>query len=356
MKKVFSIICVLLVSCLLFAGCGVAGSNTLVDIKFTQQIFYIDEDCPTKLNYNIYPSTASNFGQARISTSTQTFGELIDGVITADEKFGSVTVNVQAGGLTDSCFVVRKEYPTQIYLGHNNASAHSMVLCTGSTTSLKLDGKFEKEWVISDDGKSVELKSVNKTVRINQDIFNIKLVSSDPSVVQVVDSNNMQIRGVSSGTATITACLVDDAGREKTLLTSSTSQLTINVINSASKIMVHNGTKFETDNSFNDTSVAAGGEKNYYAFLQDENGEFITNDTALSLINIGIITEKGFDISTTLDEFLGVRCVKITLSNSTTSAISLTISDKLLLSADSILIGNGNGLNKIISLGPQIAT
>ena len=80
MKKFFSIVCVLLLSAVLFAGCGVAGSNTLVDIKFTQQVFYVDEDCPTKLTYNIYPSTASNFGQARISTSTQTFGELIDGV------------------------------------------------------------------------------------------------------------------------------------------------------------------------------------------------------------------------------------------------------------------------------------
>lgn len=352
MKKFFSIICVLLLSAVLFAGCGVAGSNTLVAIKFTQQVFYVDEDCPTKLTYNVYPSTASNFGQARISTSTQTFGELINGVITADEKFGSVTVNVQAGGLTDSCFVVRKEYPTQIYLGHNNANNGNMVLCTGGTTSLKLDGKFENEWVVAEDGKSIELQNVNKTEKINQEIFNVKLTSSDPSVVQVVDSSKMQIRGVGSGTATITACLVDDGGNEKHLITSSTSALTINVFNSASTILVHNGIKFEENNKFASTTIAANSHEDFYAFLQDANGEFITNDAALKLLNVSILTAKTLSVSTQCDTMLGVRCLKITLTNtSTTDSLTTNISDKLVFSADSILASTSTGLNKIVALG-----
>ena len=361
MKKFFSIICILLVSCFLFAGCGVSGSNTLESVKFTRHVFYVDEGCPTSISYNVYPSTANNFGQASISTSTQVIGTLVDGVLTADSKFKDAVFTVNAGGKTDSCYVVKKRYPDLINLSHANATGGTLVICNNGTTALKLDGRFSKKWVIDEEQGTISLKDIEnvseQTSRIDQNIFNIKLVSSDPSVVEVVDSSKLQIKGISSGEATITAYLVDDSGREKNSPAGALlhSELNVEVIEQANEIMVckQDSTFVEGGLSGGSNTITKTNPLLIYEFLNDKNENFITNELALGLLEVNILTSKDFVVETSITTKLGMKCVLISVGikgDSAETEIAANYLDKLLISCSNVLCGNGVGLNRIIAL------
>ncbi|MBQ7579663.1 MAG: hypothetical protein IJT25_03945 [Clostridia bacterium] len=357
MKKFFSIICVLIISCVLFVGCGVSGSNALVSIKFTQPVFYVDENCPTELSYNIYPSTASNFGKATISTSSQVFGKLVDGVITTDNKFTDpITATIQAGAFTDSCFVVNKSlaYPTSITLEHPNLDSNTIALSAGSSTTLQLNGNFSKEWKISEDGKSVSLANVDssKKVAVNQEIFNIKLISSDPSIVEIVDSQKLQVRGVSSGVATITAYLVDDCGNEKNPAYLK-STINVEVFNLANQLDVY------FNNSAIENSIPSSASRTlntndafvFNVYVKDAENQYITSDRALKLVNCLVLGNEGLTVLKSLETKLDIRCVKIEIKNTSSSSITTTISDKLLISCDGVLSRDTLSVNRIIALG-----
>ena len=254
-----------------------------------------------------------------------------------------------------SCFVVKKKYPKEIYLGHANSTSGELLICKDGTTSLKLDGKFEQQWVINETSSAVELKDITdeseQKMRIDQTIFNVLLVSSDPSIVEVVNSSKLQIKGKSTGTATITAYLVDDSGNVKSPA-SINSQISVSVIEPAQEIMVCNSSFNFIENALNgNQTIGNNGSIVLYAFLKDKNDNFIINGMALNLLDVKLLTDKGLIVSTSLETQLGISCVKITIANQTGHSVSTEIVDKLLISCGNVLCGDGVGLNKIISLG-----
>jgi len=47
-KKLYCLLIACIFSVFLFAGCGYSGGETIAGIAFTSNVFYVDEQVPTK--------------------------------------------------------------------------------------------------------------------------------------------------------------------------------------------------------------------------------------------------------------------------------------------------------------------
>ena len=80
MKKLFSVIFGIFVIGFMLCGCSVSGSSSIVAIKFSKPVFYVDLNCATKLDYKVYPSTSKNY-RVGYTTSQEGGFSLENGVV-----------------------------------------------------------------------------------------------------------------------------------------------------------------------------------------------------------------------------------------------------------------------------------
>ena len=212
MKKLYSLIIACLFSVFLFAGCGYTGSDTITGIAFTSNVFYVDEDVPTKLGVKVFPSSASA-SDLRFNSSVSDFDlryvnfDREEGIISINNSAVSeVKVTVLYGSFEDECMVYLKSYPNSV-----NFSQSSINLYAGGMTQLSYFGLFDSG-----------LKAIDTS------FYNTKLISSDPSVISVEDSNNLIIKSTGrSGSATLTATMVKSNG----VSTGLSASIKVNVVN-----------------------------------------------------------------------------------------------------------------------------
>ncbi|MBQ7452731.1 MAG: hypothetical protein IJS68_00495 [Clostridia bacterium] len=296
MKKLISCLCIMFVCVFAMVGCGVAGSDTLVSIEFSKPVFYVDENCPTKLEYKVYPSTAKNYDVV-YTTSSQTIGELTGGIITVDEIFSSVKINIQSGNKTDSCYVLRKIYPSvetgslnkPLSIAHPSLDNGEMVLTKDAETSLGIYATFSQEWQYDAVNETYNLASISETTKLlDYSIYKIRVTSSDPSVVYVPDASRPGICGVGRGSAEVTVELVNDNGVAQNI----SASITVEVVNPVDEIRFYDVSEGAFISPTTNRITNKTGTKTYYVFLFDKDGVAIDSVGALKGVGISIISEE----------------------------------------------------------------
>ena len=316
MKKFFGVLCLCFCCVLMLSGCGVAGGSSIVAIRFERQIYYVDENCDTKIDYKVYPSTADNFATTFQSSSEDYFTLNGEGIINVENFFSSVKLTVQAGNKTDECYVVKKIYPSSVYLTHpcldNNApsSTDSLVLTKGASTVVTMFGEFGARFN-QETGKTEVISNADERLQIvDENIFKFEIISSDPSIVNVPDPSKLQISsGSRAGDCVVTVFLVDDNGQRKQGASGDIcASINVSVIEPVAKMRIFyktQGTSLEElviDDETPYFSLKLASNMNggnavrveFYIMLVDENGGVIENESALNSIVATVFPDNDY--------------------------------------------------------------
>lgn len=218
MKKL-SLFIVLCMSFFTFAGCGVKGGSLPMGIEFVRDVFYVDYNVETHLDYKIYPSTAENvyvnYEIKNDSSLTGYFDFSKDGsILIYNQRFTSIGVKVKLNDHSDECEVKLKEYPSSIQFKNDTENINA-----GCVMPLDLEGLFDGEV---------------KSCKDRQ--YNFKLSSSNPSVVQVISEDNLTVKSTGRrGKVTIDVQICDSANQEKSGLKASVE---LNVVDDISEAFI----------------------------------------------------------------------------------------------------------------------
>ena len=216
MKKILSLLSVCIVSLLLFTGCGIEGGTQPSGIEFVRDVFYVDYNVSTFLDYKVYPSTADNeyvsFELEADYTLEDSFEFRNGSIKVTDSNFTSIIVKAKLNSLEDSCEVKLKEYPTSVDLGDAEGTINA-----GLVKYLDFKGQFESGIRSCEAGE-----------------FNYKITSNNPSVIEVVDESKLSIRSTGrSGEATISVKIYNSVGQEMIGLGDSVKLTVVDAIESS---------------------------------------------------------------------------------------------------------------------------
>ena len=175
MKKIFTFLYILLASIFVmpvFVACNGEGATETLSVRFASSVYYVEYNVPTKIDYQIYPSTATNNrvvftfampdGDCEFDDNKQLF--TLKSREYTDDIEATITVN---NAFTDTCIIRQKVYPEHIEFDTNSDTINS-----GAVYGLQLKGEF---------------LGVEKIV--DPSLFNIEIESSDPSVLRVEGLN-----------------------------------------------------------------------------------------------------------------------------------------------------------------------
>ncbi len=207
MKKILSIIGMFICSLFIFAACGIEGGTEVAGVKFVRDVFYVDFDVKTFLDYKVYPGTAKDYvANLPIVSGEFEFERnftLVDGYITVKRPANAreeatlvenflITVRVSIGSYSDTCDVRLKKYPSSI----TTAKSRDTVL-GGSEYQIDVQGLFGEEFRSLREGE-----------------YNYKLTSTDESVIMIKDEQNLRVQSTGKkGSATIGVQVLNSAGQ-----------------------------------------------------------------------------------------------------------------------------------------------
>ena len=385
MKKLFSVIFSIFVIGFMLCGCGISGGSAIVAIKFSKPVFYVDVNCATKLDYKVYPSTSRNY-RVGYTTSQEGGFSLSNGVITITNamNFEPVLVSVQSGSLTDSCYVVRKIYPSKTVLVHSKTpeitnyaqssvytTLNSVTLVSGNSTTFSMIGDFTS-YFNAETGRveNYSLSDSNKYHEVSGEIFSFEMESSDPTVCSVSQDNKNLIvtAGDKIGSAIITVYLVDSNGNRVEYARNSNtyksySRIQINVVPvcADSRLVVNNDIKTavkDEDNSYHyslgiTTLAPNAAPEEYKLYLLDKNMNIIENSAVYDEVvltwignNVGnaTITKQYVADSTNEPNYL-----RISITNDSGEGITFDATDKIVISGPNF-IKDTNDFNIILDV------
>lgn len=198
MKKALSIIGMFVCSLFIFAACGIQGGDDVVGIKFVRDVFYVDYEVSTFLDYKVFPATAkgyyTNLAIVGVDDGLDGAYTLTNGYVTVKRpstqreeaelvKIFSLKVQISVGNYSDTCEVRLREYPSSI----TAASSHDSAV-GGTEYQIDVKGVFNS-------GERSLLEGE----------FNYKVTSSDESVILVSDEQNLRVKSTGrKGSATVT--------------------------------------------------------------------------------------------------------------------------------------------------------
>lgn len=201
MKKILStILCISIFCLLILTGCGVEGSTIPRGIKFTKDIYYVDLNVDSYIDYKIYPSTVPS---AEVSYSIDDdytearYYTFKNGWINVNNvSFSGLKIFVSLNDLTDSADVKLRKYPSSV-----SFDSETQDVFAGSYLSLRLKGVF-------DDG--------TRYCENSEYIYSV--TSSNSSVVEVVDESRLLVKSTGRrGKSEITVKMLNSAGKEVNL-------------------------------------------------------------------------------------------------------------------------------------------
>lgn len=274
MKKIISLVVMFMCSLLVFAGCGYEGGTQAKGVAFTSSVYYVDENVPFQLDYRVFPATANtnNLYVVFESHDTVNYGKYTldssSGVITVtdagvgSDKFKPMEVAVVCGNYSDICTVVLKDYPESVRFESQNID-----LVAGTLTELSVLGEFAS-------GED----------RIDPSFYNIKIESSNPSVVSVEDWSNFLIKSTGkSGSATIT-CTFYNSDNKK--IQGLDCQTTVNIVSNVEDAVVTLDNHFIRDFSrVINITANVGAKCDLTPMFLDQNG-FIVEDKTYTIISL----------------------------------------------------------------------
>jgi len=168
-------LCFLALSLFVFSGCGTEGSSGVQAIKFVKDVYYVDYNESTFLDYKVYPHTAGGymvtFSHSDYITESQYFSFSNGTIKVIDKRFSGISVNVSIGDLKDTCEVKLRQYPRSIAFKESLGTLKS-----GSVKTLEIMGDFLGEQRALLPGE-----------------FNYRITSSDASVIKVIDSERLLV-------------------------------------------------------------------------------------------------------------------------------------------------------------------
>lgn len=314
MKKNSVLLAILMIfSLLLLSACGVSGSRQVVGVSFSssrfveyenQQVkcFLIDEGENFKLPYSIYPNTAtaeanivfSNNAAEINATAATTFSFSENGVITINNgnsypSEGLLVTIIVNGDYTDKCLIKKVNFPDATL--KDSASA-----------------------TINQNGLHVFSVVDNENNKIDNAIYNFKLVSSDVSVIQVANDNALAVKSTGKrGYAKITVSFVTDGGKTKAI-----GECTLSVLmNASSKQFLVNGvdiTSYDINNTNSSVELVfttSNQELSVLVLLVDAAGEIINGFvTEVQIIQGQSIEVSGDKIKVKdIDGFISESCI-----------------------------------------------
>ncbi len=235
-KNKFLTIAFILVCCAvapLVSACFGKGSSDITGIRFVQDVYELDVGTPTKLEYKLYPSTASvsslNWDVISNDENINIAGKynIVNGVFTilnnsvdAQSSFPECTIKVSyLDQFSDTCIVRVKQYPTELSLSCNE------YLNSGGVGNLSLSGYINGKWQ-----------------DINSASYSLLVESDNPSVIDVENSEELIVYSTGKiGKATITVTILDSSHNK--IITSSypdgvSTSTTISVVDYVDKAIV----------------------------------------------------------------------------------------------------------------------
>ncbi len=203
MKKILTtLLCISMFCLLVLTGCGVEGSTTPRGIKFTKDVYYVDLNVNSFIDYKVYPSTVPSVDVSYSIDDDYTesrYYTFQNGWIKVnDKRFTGLNITVTLNDLTDSARVVLREYPQSVAF-----DAAFDYIFAGSYKTLRLQGVFADETRYCENGE-----------------FHYSVTSSDTSVIEVVDSASLLVKSTGRrGRSEITVKLINSDGTEVNLST-----------------------------------------------------------------------------------------------------------------------------------------
>lgn len=250
MKKIFSLIFICLISIFAFAGCGVKGGSMAMGVEFVKDVFYVDYNVNTFLDYKVYPITADNVYvnfEVENDLSIEKYFSFKDGYVkVVNKRFTSIKVTAKLNEHTDVCEVKLKEYPQSISFNETVDYVNA-----GSVYPINLQGVF-------DDGV--------KTCKDQQ--FNFKLESSNPSIIEVLSEDDLLVRSTGRrGQAELTVKILDASNQEKSGLEAT---MTLKVVENINTAFITLGNETLKNNDVLNLELSSSEEKRIKALYFDE--------------------------------------------------------------------------------------
>ena len=248
MKKVFSFILALTFGLFLFTGCTHSAGTTVTGIAFTQEVFYLDLNVPTRLTYKVYPSSAPyNAPQITFDKTSEldmSIGRISnDTFVISDHNFKETTFHIaySTGSGTqykDDCIVRLKKYPSQVYVEDKNAllDGNQAYISSKGILQIPLIGLF-------DDGEKAMDTSYYKFV----------VTSSDSTVISVESQQNIVVKSTGKqGKSTINIKVVASDGSKigEDGLVTSVDVFVNNNVDNCSLFTTYTGTDAKINSSF----------------------------------------------------------------------------------------------------------
>jgi len=256
MKKLFSLLAICLISLFAFAGCGVQGGTIATGIEFVRDVFYVDYNVETFLDYKVYPSTAKEVFvtyDIRDESSIRSYYSFTDGYVKiTNSKFTSINVTAKLNTYEDTCEVRLREYPSSVTFATTTDE-----VVGGLVYSLDLIGAF------IDGNRACE-----------NDEFVYKIKSSNPSVIDVISEERLLVKSTGRrGESRITVQICNSNNEEITGLTAS---ITLKVVDAISECFATFGNDFViTDGLEKDISSTINQEYKIDVKYFDESGYLI---------------------------------------------------------------------------------
>lgn len=198
MKKFLCILSICLLSVFAFAGCEAEGAKDVAGIKFVRDVFYVDKNVKTFLDYKVYPDTAQDyyvtFRLVDADSSQDRYYDFSKGYVTVTHSnFESIKVSATINDYSDVCEVRLREYPRSVFFNETEE-----MIDAGTAHSLNLRGLFN-------DGERVCANGE----------FVYEITSSDPSVIEIVDSESLLVRSTGRrGSSTINVQICNGVGEK----------------------------------------------------------------------------------------------------------------------------------------------
>ena len=200
MKKFILILITCLVSLFSFTACNVVGGEEVTGVAFVHEIYYVDLGVTTKLDYEVFPKSAKNYivdftsKTTHIGAESEYYRYEKDGsILIKDERFREINFEpvIIINNFKDECEIRLREYPKTIEFDKSIIN-----LWGGTAISLELDGEFEEGTRACRNGE-----------------FNLKVTSSNPSVVEIIDANSLLVKSTGRrGSSDIEVSILDSQG------------------------------------------------------------------------------------------------------------------------------------------------
>lgn len=200
MKKLALILITCLISLFTFTACNVVGSEEVTGVAFMHEIYYVDLGVKTKLDYEVFPKSAKGYivdftsKNIHVGAESEYYRYEKDGsILIKDERFSEITFEpiISINNFTDDCEIRLREYPESVKFDKSVIN-----IWGGTAITLELDGLFKDGERACKNGE-----------------FNYKVISTNPSVVEIVDANSLLVKSTGRrGSSDIEVSILNSKG------------------------------------------------------------------------------------------------------------------------------------------------